>query len=137
MSLEESKEKIRVAFLESFNEGKYDKFQALFSPDAFSGDRAKSQNVQGPEGAKELVENFRKAFPDIKVVIEEQIAQGDKVATLWSMTGTHQGEFLGKAPTGKPVSITACSVDQVANGKVIKYTTWRDDLSLMKQIGAI
>ncbi|KOP28169.1 hypothetical protein AMR41_01835 [Hapalosiphon sp. MRB220] len=136
MSLDKYKEQIKQGFLQSFNKGDYSTFEDLFAPDAVSLDRAKPVGIKGPEGAKQLVENFRKAFPDIQVVIESQTAESDKVITQWSMTGTHKGDFLGKTPTNKQVKLTACSVDRLQNGKIIEYTTYRDDLGFMQQIDA-
>lgn len=137
MPLKEYKEKIRQGFLESFNEGNYESFDDLFAPEAVSLDRAKSQEVKGPEGAQMLVENFRKAFPDIQIVVESQSAEGDKVFTQWSMVGTHKGDFLGKKATNKQVKVSACSVDRVVDNKIVEYTTYRDDFAMMQQLGFI
>ena len=52
---------------------------------------------------KEVVAEFRTAFPDLRVIHEDQIAEGDKVANRWVDRGTHGGEFMGVAPTGKQV----------------------------------
>ncbi len=137
MSPEECKEIVKKGFLESFNEGIYENFGDIFSPDAVSLDRAKSPEVSGPAGAQMLVENFRKAFPDIKIEIESQSFDDDKVFTQWSFVGTHKGDFLGKKATNKQVNVSACSIDRFENGKVVEYTTYRDDFAMMQQLGFV
>ncbi len=136
ISIEDWKGKIFEAFTQAFNNGNYQMIDELFSPDAVGLDRARPSGAHGPAGAKELVQNFRDAFPDIHVQIEYQIADGDRVASKWAMTGTHQGKFMGKAPTGRKVSLSAVSIDRIANGKVVEYNTFRDDLGFIQQIEA-
>ena len=62
---------------------------------------------RGPEDVKRFVGEFRSAFPDLRIIIEEQIAEGDKVASRGTIRGTHQGEFQGMAPTGKEIKSRA------------------------------
>ena len=65
------------------------------------------------------------------------VVEGDKVATRWVSTGTHQGELQGIAPTGKNISITGISVARFANGKIAEeWANW-DALGMMKQLGII
>src|SRR5438874_8372174 len=62
-------------------------------------------NVRGRDGFKQLVTTYRTAFPDLTLTIDEQIAEGDIVVTRWSGRGTHRGELMGVAPTGKQCSV--------------------------------
>ena len=66
--------------------------------------RGNAACLAGPEGYKTFLGALRKAFPDLKINVEHVVADGDTVAITYTITGTHRGEFLGHAPTGKPIS---------------------------------
>jgi predicted ester cyclase len=92
----------------------------------------------GPQGLKDYAYvPFFAAFPDMQITIEDQIAEGDKAAVRVTIRGTHQGDFMGIAPTGKHVTITAIGIYRVEEGKIAE--TWQnlDTLGLMQQLGAI
>ena len=95
------------------------------------------QDVHGPEGAKQFNMMLRGAFPDMQVMVEDQIAEGDKVATRWIARGTHQGEFMGVASTGKPFTINGITIFRIANGKLVEGWNRPDLLGLMMQLGAV
>jgi predicted ester cyclase len=81
---------------------------------------------------------YRKAFPDLKLTIEEQIAEGNKVVTRMSGSGTHRGELFGTAPTGKRASGVRCVfVTRIANGKVVEDTVVYDTLGMLRQLGVV
>src|SRR3712207_6800234 len=65
---------------------------------------------RGPEDVKRFMGEFRRAFPDLRSTIEDQIAEGDKVVTRWTMRGTHRGEFRGIAPTGGRITVTGMGI---------------------------
>jgi steroid delta-isomerase-like uncharacterized protein len=94
---------------------------------------------QGPgrEGLRQVLSAFISAFPDIWWTLEEQIAEGEKVVSRFTMTGTHRGEFLGIPPTGKSVNIWGVVVDVVRNGKFSESRIIMDTLGLMQQLGTI
>ena len=93
---------------------------------------------RGRAGYQEIVTMYRNAFPDIKLKIEEQIAEGDKVVTRTSGTGTHQGELFGTAPTGRRVNaVLGICVTRIANGKVVEDNWVYDALGMMRQLGAV
>jgi steroid delta-isomerase-like uncharacterized protein len=79
---------------------------------------------------------LRRAFPDLHVTVEDQIAEGDKVVTRVIFRGTHQGEFRGIAPTGKRVEYSGIAIDRIANGKVVEMWHLINALGLLDQIGA-
>ena len=86
---------------------------------------------------KEVVAEFRTAFPDLRVTHEDQIAEGDKVANRWVDRGTHRGEFMGVAPTGKQVEFRGIRIDRITEGKIEEVWLAWDELGLMRQLGAI
>jgi predicted ester cyclase len=85
---------------------------------------------------------MRTAFPDYRLTIEEQLAEADKVATVWTGTGTHQGEWaspIGPVPaTGKAVTWTGTTTLRIAEGKITEVigTNW-DHLGILQQLGAL
>jgi steroid delta-isomerase-like uncharacterized protein len=92
---------------------------------------------QGPgvEGLKEVLRGMRAAFPDIHWTIEEQIAEGDKVVSRFTWTGTHQGPFLGVPATGRTVSVWGMVIDRLEAGKIRDTRILMDALGLMAQLG--
>jgi steroid delta-isomerase-like uncharacterized protein len=93
-----------------------------------------SVRERGPEDVKRFVGEFRSAFPDLRLHIEEQIAEGDKVVSRGTIRGTHQHEFRGMAPTGKETEIPGMAVFRFSpEGKVVESWDSYDQLSLMRQ----
>ena len=70
---------------------------------------------------KQAIAGTLTVIPDLKVIVEDQIAEDDKVVTRWKVTGTPQVEFAGIKPNGKPVTITAIHIHRVQNGKLIEH----------------
>jgi steroid delta-isomerase-like uncharacterized protein len=89
------------------------------------------------EGAKQLHRMLFAAFPDLKMTIHDQAAEGDKVWTRKTGTGTHQGEFFGIPATGKRVSWNIIDIMTIRNGKVTEHWVVADVMSLMQQLGAV
>ena len=92
---------------------------------------------QGPgrEGLRYAIANFLSGFPDMRWKVEEQIAEGEKVVTRFTMSGTHLGEFIGIAPTGKSVQVWGIVIDVVREGKFAESRIIMDMMSLMQQLG--
>lgn len=89
------------------------------------------------EGHKQLVTMFRTGFPDWREVVEDMIAEGDKVVTRVTGYGTHEGEFQGIPPTGKKVTVAGLGIDRVAAGKIVEKWAAFDALGMMQQLGVI
>jgi steroid delta-isomerase-like uncharacterized protein len=93
--------------------------------------------MQGPEGIKEFVTSYLAGFPDGKITIDEQLAEGDLVASRWTGRGTHQGELMGIPPTGKQVTVSGITISRVKNGKVVEeWSNW-DTLGMLQQLGVV
>jgi steroid delta-isomerase-like uncharacterized protein len=91
----------------------------------------------GLAGLQAWMAMFFAAFPDLRWTLEEQIGEGDKVASRSTWQGTHQGPFLGIPATGKPVTVAAWTIDQVADGKIAASRIIMDVMGLLQQLGAI
>jgi steroid delta-isomerase-like uncharacterized protein len=93
--------------------------------------------VRGQDGFKGLITMYRNAFPDVTLTIDEQIAEGDTVVTRWTGRGTHRGELMGVAPTGKPVSVKGVIVSRFKKGKLVQDIEHWDVFGLMQQLGVV
>ena len=93
---------------------------------------------QGPglEGLKDILRAMRAGFPDIVFSVQEQIADGDKVASRFEWTGTHKGEFLGIPATDRHVRVWGIVIDRLENGRIKDTRIIMDTLGLMTQLGA-
>ena len=91
----------------------------------------------GPEGAKQFVTMLRTAFPDLHSTVEDQVAEGDKVATRFTTRGTHRGDLQGIPASGNTMEITGIVLSRFANGKIVEQWGNPDLLGMMRQIGAI
>jgi len=77
------------------------------------------------------------AFPDLRLTVEDIIAEGETVVARWSCRGTHKGDLNGIAPTGKQFNVTGVSIARFTNGKMSEgFVNW-DALSLMQQLGVV
>jgi steroid delta-isomerase-like uncharacterized protein len=87
------------------------------------------------EGVKRLFAALRQAFPDLRAKIHDQLAEKDRVATRKTFRGTHRGEFLGIAPTGRSVSFDVIDVVRIADGRIAEQWNVVDLMGLLQQIG--
>jgi steroid delta-isomerase-like uncharacterized protein len=93
--------------------------------------------VTGPKGYRQFVEVYLAAFPDVHFTINDQFADGDKVATRWTVSGTHKGDLMGIAPTGKHSTSTGITIDRYQNGKAVEsFSNW-DTLGMFQQLGVV
>ena len=88
------------------------------------------------EAAKQEAADFRRGFPDVTSIIEDLIAEGDKVVARWRSRATHQGDYMGIAPSGKEVQFTGISIYRIEGNKIAQSWNIEDQLGLMRQIGA-
>jgi predicted SnoaL-like aldol condensation-catalyzing enzyme len=91
----------------------------------------------GPEGLKMVASVFGGGFSDWDITLDDQIAEGDKVATRWIASATHTGSLQGMPPTGKTVRVTGVNVMRFAEGKIVESWFSFDMLTLLQQLGAI
>ena len=91
----------------------------------------------GSEGVKAAVTMFKKALPDAQHKIAFQLAEGDKVVSRYTWSGTHQGEYFGIPATGKQVKWTITTTFRIADGKIRESWINYDRLAIMQQLGAV
>ena len=136
MSAEESKAIVR-RFWDVWEEGNIDLVDELLAPDYVNHTPATPDQPTGPEGVKGVVAMFRSAIPNLRVVVEDMIAEGDKVAVRYTLEGTHEGELFGIPPTGQRLSIKSIAVERVSDGKIREHWRVTDSLDMMQQLGVI
>ena len=128
---------VRRAFEEVANKGDLAVVDDIIAPDFVRHDLGGGPDLVGPEGVRRLMAAQRAAFPDLQLTIEELIVQGDMAVARYTGRGTHQGPFLGVAPTGKQVTWAGVNLYRIAGGKLAETWQLADMLGIMRQIGAV
>ena len=123
---------------ECMNRGNLQVCDEVFASNWRHHDPQNPLNETGPQGARKLLQGYRDTFPDVKMTIERQIAEGDLVCTQWTARGTHKGRgFMDLAATNRSVTVTGCTLDRLQNGKIVEtYDIW-DTLGLLQQLGFV
>jgi steroid delta-isomerase-like uncharacterized protein len=133
---EENKAAARAEF-EIWGSGELDKLDDLVAADVIHHDPYDPYAADGLDGLKKSIALNRTAFPDIRITVEDQVAEGDKVTTRWTAVMTHKGELGGVEPTGKRVTMSGTTIERFEDGKVVEAWRSMDTLGLLRQIGAI
>jgi steroid delta-isomerase-like uncharacterized protein len=136
--INENKKLARRVLEEGFSKGDLSAIEQCMAPNHVAHDpHLPPGYTQGVAGNKMLVQFYRTAFPDLRFVIEDQIAEGDRVVTRWRGEGTQRGP-LGELPaTGRRGVTTGTTIDRIANGKIVEsWVTW-DFAGLMQQLGVM
>ncbi len=136
---EQNKALVQRWFDEVWNKGRADAIDELFAVDGVAHGLSDdvSTPLTGPNGFRPFHETFRGAFPNIAVIVEDMIAEGDKVAARCSVRGRHTGDHLGVAASNAPVEFTGITIVRIKDGKIIEGWNNFDFLKMNKQIGAI
>ncbi len=137
MSKEQNKALLSRAIKEVFIQGKTSMIDEFFSPGFVEHEELPPGIPPGREGVKQLSSLFRSAFPDLKIKINDMIADGDKVVIRCTWSGTHKGEFMGIPPTGKSVSFGVIDIVRFAGGKMVEHWGQMDAMRMMQQLGAV
>jgi steroid delta-isomerase-like uncharacterized protein len=128
---------VRRSFEELFSDGNLDVVYEVFAPHYIGHDPTLPDPIRGPEGFKQFVRMYRKAFPDLLLTVEDQIAEGDRVVTRFTARGTHRGDLMGIPATGARVTITGISIDHMRDGKSVESWTNYDTLGMLQQLGLV
>lgn len=126
-------------FEEVWNKGRADAIDEMLDPDVIGHGLVDSNGneVRGTEAFKSFYESFRGAFPDIQVIVEDTVAEGDKIVARCTVKATHSGEGLGISPTGKSVEFSGVCMLKVKDEKIVEAWNNFDFLTMMQQIGLI
>lgn len=121
---------------EVWTQGKLEVIDEVIAED-FVGLNPTDGEIRGRDGFRQLVERYRSAFPDTTMRITGIVAEGNVVASHWRATGTHTGELMGIAPTGREVTVEGTVIDRVEDGRIVESHGVFDALGLLQQIGAV
>lgn len=133
MSTEMNRELARRFFDEVWNQGDETAIDRFIAADARGNDQ---DFGAGREAFRAQWRKWRAAFPDLHFTVEDIVAQDDRVVTRWTLTGTHNGEFMGVLATGRRVSVSGMSLDVIVNGQIAEgFDAW-DALGFRDQINA-
>jgi steroid delta-isomerase-like uncharacterized protein len=124
-------------FVEFINTASEQLAGELISPDAIFYVPGQPEPMRGPTGYLAIIGMMRGGFPDIQWTLEDIVAEGDKVAARFTMRGTHQGNFFGVPPSGKPIKVQAMNFYRLTNGQITEEHGQPDMLGLLRQIGAV
>lgn len=131
---EQNKALVRRVIEEIVNRGDLELVYQLISPE-YAYFEPTVGSMRGREGYKGIVTTYRNAFPDLKLVIDEQIAEGETVVTRWRGEGTHGGELMGVTPTGRRVSVQGVVISRIKNGQLVDDFECYDVLGMLRQLG--
>lgn len=129
--------KIVKAYIETIlNTGDVSNINSFISPD-YTEIYQNKHYFSGIEGAKQHITGVRETYPDINLSIDQQLSDGDWVITLYTMTGTHLGSWMGIKPTGRKIKVTGVNIDKVINGKIVEHGGAANLFESLLEIGAI
>jgi steroid delta-isomerase-like uncharacterized protein len=123
-------------YSEAVSHRNLDVLDEIFAPE-FIDHTASPDQPPGPEGLKRFFAMMDRGFPDFRATVEDVIAEGDKVGFRFTFHGTHQGAFMGIAPTGEQVTMQGIDILRIVDGQVVELWGQEDMLGMMQQLGVI
>lgn len=123
--------------LAAWNRHDPDAIASFFAEDAVLYDEALPEPVRGPGGVREVAAGYLRAFPDLKVESIERVIDGNTMVDCWRVSGTHEGELMGVAPTHRRIMSEGCTITHFGeDGKVHDDHMFWNPAKLMEQLGA-
>jgi len=125
---------VRSLFDEVLNRGRLSLIDDCFADDFVEHNPAPGQGA-GREGVKHRIRALREAFPDVRFVVDEIVAENEVVAVRYRWEGTHSGTFLGIPATGRRVAVRGMDFYRLKNGRVTEHWDNMDELAMLTQLG--
>jgi predicted ester cyclase len=136
LSVDENKALVRRFYEEVWDRGNSDFAYEVFADNYVRHDLRTTEALPGPKGQKKIADDFREAFPDLRVTVDLIVGEGDYVVGRWTAVGTHWGSWGSVEATGRVATFSAVNIYRFADGKVVEIWNHRDDLGLAEQVGA-
>jgi len=124
-------------FYAEVSAGNLDVFDELLADEFVDHEELPGDLPQDKNGVKQFFAMLRSAFPDMRMEVEDLIAEGDKVVARIALTATQRGEFMGVPPSGRGVDVQVIDVLRIRDGQAIEHWGIIDGMALMQQLGAI
>jgi len=131
----DAEEFVADAFTETMSEGNVDAIEEYFS-ESVAYHRS-SGELAGRHELVDDVEMFHAAFPDLSATIRRIMSQGEKVSFIYTLSGTHEGEFEGIPPTQQEMEAKGAAIVHVADGEIDEYRIVYDNLGMLEELGVI
>lgn len=135
MTVDETEALAHRWHMDLFQAGNLAVAEEILTPDFVA--HANGQDFRGVEGAKQLATLIRTAFPDLAITHHEALVAGDRVAIRWSSESTHQGEYFGVPPTGKPIHLEGLDLFHLQDDQIAAVWIAYDNLGALQQMGAL
>jgi len=130
-----------VAYAETINEAwnshDIEKVINFYSPEYIGDDVGQASLLRGHEGLRAMLENYWRAFPDLRFKVISTLIEGDRVAIIWVAEGTHQGTIMNIPPTGHSVQVRGVSVIDVENGLIVRGQYIWDLAGMLRHMGLL
>jgi predicted ester cyclase len=136
-SAEHNKQLLRRALKEIYEDGNLDVADEIVHPDYADHEPAHPDHPRGPESVKQTVRGLHATFGGLRFEIHDEIAEGDKVVQLATMSGRLTGPMMGHEPTGKPFAVRHVYIWRIADGQIVEHWGSRNDLGLLTQVGLL
>jgi steroid delta-isomerase-like uncharacterized protein len=128
---------IRQYFEEVWNKGNVDLLDKMIAPGYLNHSSSVANPIPGPDGLKPIIIAMRQAFPDLHYEIEDIIISPENVVARVVVSGTHNGDFFGIAPTNKKIRVNQINIERIIDGRITEHWRLTDELLLMKQLELI
>jgi len=130
---------VRRWFEEVWNKGRAEAIDEMFDEEGVAHGLADETGapLRGPTGFKPFFRRFHEAFPEMEVVVEDTVSEGDKVAARCSIRGRHRGDTLGFKATDSPVEFDGICIVRISDGKIVEAWNNFDFMSMFQQLGAL
>jgi predicted ester cyclase len=134
VSTETNKDLIRAYIDEVFNRRNLDALETYLAPTFVDHD---ANNPPGPAEVRKLLTTFLGAFPDLRITVDAQVAEGDMVASRYTITGTHLGDLFGTPPTNRRATWKEFDMTRFENGKMVERWACEDQMAQQEQLGLV
>ena len=134
--LSEQNKAVFEKFMSALNAKDMASMESLLADDFMDND-AMPGMAPGKEGMIDMIGMYVNAFPNLNIVVDHWVAEGDLVAGVMTTEGTQTGEFMGMPASGKAFSVREMHMVRVANGKMVEHWGLANELSMMQQLGAM
>jgi steroid delta-isomerase-like uncharacterized protein len=125
----------QTKFGEAINSGNFEIIYDLVAVNCKENDPAPDQ-AKGAQGYIDFFKTMRAAFPDMRVEVEQLVADDENVAFAYTLTGTHKGDFNGIPATDKKIKARGLQISKFKDGKMVERWGSSDELGILKQLGA-